>query len=948
MNGGKGTMSENTWVYETDSGIKLRPFQQDLADTVLEDLNTKGQCGLEVMTSGGKSYIAAHIITEYLNYHTDKEVLWFGPKTACHNVKTKVLDKLPVRNRIKYINYEEIARSQTSAHDLSEIELVIFDECHRAYATKTFQGITNVLSEIGDVDILAMSATPVRMGGKNTFKVLVPKVDEDDYIKFDIATAAQNDMLPDINYVLANMKISSADFRFIEKFKSIADKNEEARALYNDVIDTLHSFNFDLKKDLSKMLMEKLKSADSTGAERHIVFFSTIAQLKDMKSGVKQAFESAYPQCKVNILEFHSKMTDQENSDAFKKFVADEPVEGEIDVMLSVDKATESIHPENIKSIMMFRGTQSIRVYLQQIGRGVMLKQFHPDGITIFDFAENIECLGNFTIMSGNRAVSDRPASVGTEEDTVNAVRAALLSIFGYSKALTTELGIEEINQCVEKLKKIGTIASIERLQRNVVKVEDRYNRLVQSGYATPTDNLYVMIEMLKMDIEADIEERYTQSKIDEQVKALKQIEHTFKSAQQIYFASEIDRNERIVNYFDTLGHMAYLTPKERDTAASSLKAIDKIAAELEKNGEISACSNYAKGKLKELRRMYLNRDTGNGVRVYAIHKNVDISMKDISEKELNSLAETDIEKEILREYKYLIRKIKEAGEVVSFKDWIKISAIHLVLKNKHSGDFAAICNKYVETNYYSHIFQYKIHHTTRSKCMTLIKCINKVNNGELLTGEEETYVYKSSYDALEAHERIILEYFDIKRADFKDLQNKTEFNRVYMDAVNGNEESLKKIGTYKVRVTDETRKKMLNSMALRNARKNVSEETSIELILNSVKEMCESGKDYSKQRNSLNDALNAGKISDMDIAITCFNSADKELAYEYFTLTTSDIETMLGAETITNPKRLLLRCANSSTDLAIDTMKNVMRMPKLSQDIKDKMKLFISVAETM
>lgn len=97
-----------TDIVNKNSTIQLDSFQMDLAERVLEQLDTLGQSGLEVMTSGGKSYIAAYIMSEYVNKHRHGKILWIAPKSAINNVRNKIFAKTALRNKIEYLGYEEL------------------------------------------------------------------------------------------------------------------------------------------------------------------------------------------------------------------------------------------------------------------------------------------------------------------------------------------------------------------------------------------------------------------------------------------------------------------------------------------------------------------------------------------------------------------------------------------------------------------------------------------------------------------------------------------------------------------------------------------------------------------------------------------------------------------------------------------------------------------------
>lgn len=947
-------ISDNFAKFKND--IKLDYFQLDLAKRVLSQLDSIGQSGLEVMTSGGKSYIAAYIMSEYINKHRNGKVLWLAPKSAITNVREKILSKTALKNKIEYLGYEELSRGNSEVQDINDIKLIVFDECHKAYAKKTYENISSLLEKLGEVDRLAMSATPVRYGGINTFSILVPKVTEP--IQFDLRDAAEHDLLPKVVYILANMSISTSDFKALENYKKLIKNSVEAEELYKEVCDTLNNFKFDLKTDLGELLKKNIKS-NGDGGERHIAFFSSIASLKNMKSSVKAAFEEVYPNCIINILEYHSGLTEAENNNSFKQFVVDEPEPNRIDVLLSVDKATESIHPDNVRSVLMFRGTQSIRIYLQQMGRGIMLKSYHPEDVVIFDFASNVDCIsGAHTIYRGRKAPGDRGTDITEYNDSIDDIRKAIMRQFGYSKGLATEIGLQRVKDSIAKLKEISKIHNIRATLAAISRVKKIYNSSTDEAGVTDTKNLYNMLAGIEFDsLRGYIPLRVNGFKTEEHLYVyLEKVKENFKRNQLTYLSDGAEINNELKKSFDSLGHLAYLTENNQPQVEQMLEDIDYLEAVVKKDGSIDNSSNtHAKHKLKQFRLDYIKELLPSNICIYARRHNVDIEMSNISISDLMSIADTEKEKQIVSEFRGVIRELNRidskiaSGEDLSFEDWINSKVKVLVTYRKYrDSEMTGICMTYIYKNYGYILDSYRLSSTEVENGAKLLSAIMKIDAGEYPSRIEENYIFEhSGLINLSEYEQAILSEFGIGKIKYvSELENKTEFVQIYNKALSGDAESIKVMLGFNKDKLDAKRKKLLNTSVFKQIKEDVKDTIGAEILLKRAKLMCEKGGDYKKIRKELSDALESGIISHLDVALTPFRDYEYTIAKESLTC---DIETFNDFKSnlaIVSPLSILITRCSQPTNCAKDIIGNIVMIKSLDNDVKYRLEEIARLSE--
>lgn len=938
--------------------LSLDSFQLNLAKMVLSQLDTLGQSGLEVMTSGGKSYIAAYIMDDYISRHRDAKILWIAPKSAITNVKNKIFSRTLLRDKIEYLGYEELSRGNTQIDTpFDKVKLIVFDECHKAYAKKTYENLKKLLSELENSDRLAMSATPIRYGGINTFNILVPRVTAP--IQFDIRDAAEHDLLPKVVYVLANMSISSSDFKSLEQYKKLTKNNLEAEELYNKVLDTLSNFKFNLETDLGELLRNYVNSDGSNG-ERHIAFFGSIAELQNMKTAIEVAFKKAYPGCFINIIEYHSGASDTENNIAFKKFVIDEPEPNRIDVMLSVDKATESIHPDNVRSVLMFRGTKSVRVYLQQMGRGLMLKSYHPEDVVIFDFADNVNCVGNESIHIGVRNPEDRKSDEVSYSNSIEDIKHAIMRQFGYSKGLQSEIGLKRISECIDNLNTIARLSEIKTTIIQINKAKKIYKYLIDKGEVVPTRNIYTIIQNMVQEVDIDLNIHLRQVwNVDNDIEHFKahweKVQKDFESYQFMYLADDIELNDKLKKYFDSLGHSAYLKRSNGQISMGMLRDIDYIKEDMDKHDGIENSTNtHAKHKLKQLRLAYARKAIPSNICVYARRKNVDIEMSKIQLSDLTDLCDTPADRVIANEFKVIAKRLAAIdteynnGKEPNFDDWLNVKVKILVTYRKYrDSEMACICMSYLQNKYNYIINGYKLTQKETENGAKLLSALLKIDAGEYPNKLEEDYIFEhSGYTNFSVYEIGILKEFGITKTKYQNIENKTEFMQEYNKALNGNEDSIRKMLGYNRNSLDIKRKKLLNTTTFKQIKEDTKDTLGVEVLLRKAKLMCDDTDTNKKLRKDISEALANGTLQQISVALTPFREYELELAKQVLEC---DADTFNGYSqnlAIVSPLSILITRCSQVNSCSKDVIKQIIKVKNLSTKFKTRLEEICNLIE--
>ena len=126
--------------------------------------------------------------------------------------------------------------------------------------------------------------------------------------------------------------------------------------------------------------------APSTDYMKFIVFFSDFASIHKFGEKVEGWFKDAYPNHQVNSLNVTTET--QETSKNIEKLFNMHPQNGHIDLIFSINKMNLGYHVDDLTGIVMYRGTKSSTIYIQELGR-VLSSGSLNNGI-VFDVVDNI------------------------------------------------------------------------------------------------------------------------------------------------------------------------------------------------------------------------------------------------------------------------------------------------------------------------------------------------------------------------------------------------------------------------------------------------------------------------------------------------------------------------------------------------------------------------------
>ena len=462
--------------------INLSELQEKMLEETLESLESTGQAGLHLFTGGGKSYIAHELVK---NNYADKTVLWLYPGlTLDIYMNTAVIGDLPNVIPMMYSTLKTQAAYIKQTYG-DKIGLIIFDECQRALASQTYPVIEDLLNSI-ETDVLAMSATPIRdftsvetnkaklAGRINSMEVLVPDAN---YNCYDNSWAIKNNVMSPFEYVICPLSTSAKIFSEAEKLKELLGFNSALTAVINQQLSIIKHYNNSLEDNLYNTLKDKLAD-DSIEGSKHFVYVNRIDTIKGIKDTIYNVFGKVYTTKNINVYTCYNGQTEADENQA--NFIR-KPVDGEVDILITVNKGGEGLHPENTKSVTMLRRTNSEAKWIQQSNRATSPVEFSQGSTaTVFDFVGNIDRLGTISTYMGDM-VKSYETYVGDTNEHSDVTSKRLMSKTEFSKPIVT-LASTDLAEALSRLGELVNLGSFAKTLSQIAKLAKQNSQYTSIG----------------------------------------------------------------------------------------------------------------------------------------------------------------------------------------------------------------------------------------------------------------------------------------------------------------------------------------------------------------------------------------------------------------------------------------------------------------------------------
>ena len=277
--------------------------------------------------------------------------------------------------------------------ELPLFDLVFVDECHHVGDDGMYASVTNNLiagKQAGSF-LLGMTATPWRPDETNLRDVF-----GDPLMSVDLVTGLRMGFLSNIDY---RMYTDNIDWKSLRKLKGEAFTPKKINR-------TLFISNWD-----DAVVFELQKVWGEQPKPRAIVFCGTIDHAITMRDRI-----NALGFCRSEAIYSQTKGGKTMQSFERNKILCDFH-DGKIQVVCAVDIFNEGVDVPDVNIVVFQRVTHSRRIFIQQLGRGLRLKE-GKDRVVVLDFVSDIrrfaagldlkDCLSETENLSKGQAVRIR------------------------------------------------------------------------------------------------------------------------------------------------------------------------------------------------------------------------------------------------------------------------------------------------------------------------------------------------------------------------------------------------------------------------------------------------------------------------------------------------------------------------------------------------------------
>jgi|TARA_Y100000015_G_scaffold23023_1_gene22302 superfamily II DNA or RNA helicase len=318
------------------SSITLRPYQQNLIDSINEALTKAPRVMLQLPTGGGKTVIFCQIVKQYLD--KGKKSIIVVHRKELLDQASRALSKLGIEHSLiapgERTNPEHsvIVASVQSLNRKTltfEPDILIIDEGHHAAGNNNW---TKAIKKWPKAKTLGVTATPCRLDGQslgNLFQILVPGPATADLISQKYLAPVR------VFSPQASVTAEGIGTRVGEYIQSQLVERFDTPQVAAEAVDNFKRICPDAKA---------------------IVFCCSVLHAEHTAQAFQEAgFSSA---C------LHGKLSKTDRESLLQQFA-----EGKIQVITSRDLISEGTDIPDAQAAILLRPTQSESLYLQQVGR---------------------------------------------------------------------------------------------------------------------------------------------------------------------------------------------------------------------------------------------------------------------------------------------------------------------------------------------------------------------------------------------------------------------------------------------------------------------------------------------------------------------------------------------------------------------------------------------------
>ena len=374
----------------------------------LEDAKNKLQKKHKVMvirpTGFGKTWLLTELIRNY------KSVLYLYPSAVIKNtvvdryydlleedeencdLDPETIDTYKTLNTIPnctLMTYAKLARLENEKINEMKFDLIVFDEAHRLGGARTKLAVEKLMKKLGrKADYIGATATPTRM---DNFDVTSHFFNDITCYIFTMYDAIRNNLLKKPYYCYCSYDFKKELTKEALRIGEDVNDAEIQKIIDAKVVEMAHIYNL---PNVIKSTCDEY--AVNTNYLKFIVFFSSFRHIDDQLDEVKSWFHEAYPKHKINTLTITSRNKEEAtNVDKLETLKAKKKT---IDIIACINMMNVGYHVNDLTGILMYRGTTSSTIFIQQLGRALSVGQ--NNSAIVFDVVDNLHRKAVFELKS--------------------------------------------------------------------------------------------------------------------------------------------------------------------------------------------------------------------------------------------------------------------------------------------------------------------------------------------------------------------------------------------------------------------------------------------------------------------------------------------------------------------------------------------------------------------
>ena len=387
--------------------IRTKTYQD-----ILDKLNTYGRCAIIRPTGFGKTWILTTLIqsgfyskilylypaevvrntvvnkyfndmrdkkqSEYDELRKDATSSDYDEETAQLFLNIERMREEALIDGVDLMTYSKLVRLSASDFKEMDYDLIILDECHRLGAKNTKIALSKLIAYNSNSHIVGATATPNRTDAFDVIQTFFNNVCTFEYNLHDAFT---DGLIKKPYYCYCT-------------YDTETDLKEEALLLGEDikddtVLDVLKKKLIEISNiyNMETVIRDTCdRFAATTEYMKFIIFFSNMKHMSMKSNDVKTWFQKAYPNHRINELVITSKNADTaKNVDKLDSLCHKENT---IDLIYCIDMLNMGYHVDDLTGILMYRGTSSDIIFLQQLGRAFSSGAKHAS--IVFDVVDNL------------------------------------------------------------------------------------------------------------------------------------------------------------------------------------------------------------------------------------------------------------------------------------------------------------------------------------------------------------------------------------------------------------------------------------------------------------------------------------------------------------------------------------------------------------------------------